>query len=57
MLQKMFVYTLMFFCEGQILEKSIAQQSCCSGLNQLVADENDLNDETYEFRDPYFRDS
>ena len=49
----MYVHTRIFFCK----EISMAQQLCCSGLDQLVADENDLNDGTYEFIDPYFRDS
>ena len=52
------IYTYVFLCDCQILQKSMAQQLlCCSGLDELVADENDLNDGTYEFRDPYFRDS
>ena len=49
----MYVHTRMFFCK----ERSMAQQLCFSGLDELVADENNLNDGTYEFRDPYFRDS
>ena len=47
--KNMYVQIRMFFCKGQILQKSMVQQICCSGLDNY--------DGTYEFRDPYFRDS